>query len=63
MKNAPINKSVRIPPEELNFDPYTQDDMRAIVRRGLEHMWLSGKAEILKGITEDLCKRAEQDHW
>ena len=57
------DKSPYIRPEDLNFGPYTQDDLRAIVRRGLENMWLSGKAEILQEITADLVKRAVGEHW
>ena len=56
-------KQPRIAPEDLNFGPYTQADLRAIARRALENMWLSGKAEILQEITADLVKRALGDHW
>ena len=53
-----MNKTPRVPPEELILNVYTQDELKIIARRCLEPMWLSGKAEILQEITADLVKRA-----
>lgn len=52
-----------VPPEEVNLNPYSQDQLRVIARRCLEIMWLSGKAEILKELADELCRLAAGDHW